>query len=314
MQTDEIVEFTLPSPGQGSDPSRWPVVQPTRTIQPWWPARPPETFGVYANDLAWYLGQLWVAPRAFYDLRAGQDLTLYPWSPTDGPQTPETISGLPERVFSGFIKRGPGESPYIGGGGYESGTTGPGLVSAGPSLAIRAGGGAHRVLDYPGYYETPGPSMEYWNLRAPRDADYIAGGGDTWVSWEPRGGEGRWASDRIYGGGLLLPEGVYYWALQGVGETDYFLQRRGCYPDTFTEFGKNVVYVYSREFESDPSRRPSLIRSQEFELFDRKPYLCGGSHAVVGRERGPDGAVYLMVRNAWTSGFYQADPVLTIWR
>lgn len=313
MNTHEIVEFTLPAPGKGSDPNQWPVVKPTRTIPPWWPVEQENVVAVYANDLAWYQDKLWVAPRGFYDLRNAADLTLYPWSPTRGPQPPETISGTPERVFSGFVKRRPGEPPYLGGGGYESGTTAPGLVSAGPSLAVRVGGSrAIQALEYPGYYETPGANLEHWNLRAPRDPDYRAGG-DSWVAWKPRNGEGRWASDQIFGGGLVLPEGVHYWALHGVGMTDYNLQFRDCPTDTFTEFGKNVVYVYGREFETDPSKRPTLRGVREFPLFDRKPRLCGGSHTVAGRELGPDGTVYLMVRNAWASDLYRTDPVLTIW-
>ncbi len=327
--THHIAEFFLPAPGAGTNPNSWPVVRPNRTIAPWWPSELPSVFGIYAYGLAWHQGKLWVSPRGFYDIRTPiQPLALYPYG--EAPimvRDPRTNGPLLEKWGWGFVKHGrPGEFPYLGGGGYESGTTGPGLVSAGPTLAVPVNSGeAVTVLDYgQGYYESPGASLEHWNKRCPRDPDYAIPQ-DGWLAWKPRERpdpagmtgtklEGRWCCDRIYGGGLVLPEGVCYWALTGIGEVDYFWQRRGCYPDTFTQTGKNRLYVYDRSFEQDLSRRLQLLGWQDFPLFDATPWLCGSSHCVAGQELGPDGAVYLSIRSAWASAQYRVDPAIGIWK
>jgi hypothetical protein len=56
---------------------------------------------------------------------------------------------------------------------------------------------------------------------------FVEGHGDSWVGWEPRTingvRQGRWASDGIEGGGLLLPDGLEVLAAHGPGELKYLV-------------------------------------------------------------------------------------------
>lgn len=275
-QQNTVVEYDLPAMGTGSDVSAWPRVTPVRTYQPWW--------GVgYPMGLVWWRGKLWCSPRVFYDTTPPSSLTI---TAQDG----EAITApLPRQVFAGFIKRGPGQDPYLGGGGYESGQG----SSSGPSLATLAGDVKIRY----GWPGMPGAHLEFWNQRAPREPNYSAANHtDSWVAWEPRtiNGvlEGRWACDVIMGGGLELPEGVTYWPWMGTGDLHYARQR-----PTFAAQGAEATYAYRYDRTT-------------FQLlgYTKHQHL----RQVAGQELGPDGRVYLSELYAWQSGSYLADPVVTV--
>lgn len=258
-QRQEILEFDLPGMGTGPE-SSWPVVHQTRIIDRFW-----GTGNAYG--LAFFRGKLWVSPRVFYDQppQSEEPLTLFG---SDGSATIETID-LPykRQTFSGFVKRGPGQDPLIGGGGYDSGQG----TKSGPSLATLAG---QKLIEY-GWPGDPGPNLEHWNERAPRDTNYTPLRRDTeipedsWVGWLPRHGEGRWASDRIYGGGLVLPEGITYFALMGTGGLDYGRQSL-----TFADYALDRTYEYlytpSGQFVSYAARPDlGLITGQEIDAAGR---------------------------------------------
>jgi hypothetical protein len=280
-QTLDVHEYRLSDcpVNNGGDPSTWPVIQPVRTIPRFWPNI--EGSGTYAGGLAFFRGKLWASPKVMYaasPVQGSGPLTLY--SP-DG----STIDlPLARQKFSGFVKRA-GQEPLIGGGGYASGQ---GSVS-GPTLATMSG---QVLLSYE-WPATPGANLEFWNQRAPREPNYwVEGHGDSWVGWEPRviNGvrEGRWASDGIEGGGLLLPDGLKYWPLMGTGELKYSYQSIG-----FAAQGNVGSYEYTYD--------PNTYQFQSYRPF--------AGAWVKGQEVGPDGTVYLAQR--WLRGNYIA---ITVWR
>jgi len=305
----EICEYDLPAMGTGSDVDAWPRVDPVRIMPPWWPKG-------YPNGLAFWRGKLWVAPRVFYDSGADDPNTPSPEASSeenlilyaaDG----ETIE-LPydRQAFSGFVKRGPGLDPYIGCGGYESGQG----TSAGPTLATLDG----KVLIEYGWPGEPGPNLEHWNERAPRDPNYrnmvgfanlgdtaaIAVPGDSWTGWLPRDVngtlEGRWASDRIFGGGLALPEGITYWAWMGIGDLDYRWQGY-----TFAKEQRTYRYRY------DPTTF-QLLGYEAQPQFDTNGLNRDSVNAVCGQELGTDGKVYFAHGYQWASGRYVTDVALKV--
>lgn len=204
-----ILIYDLPAMN-GTNVNTWPKLSPSGQINRFWPGTQPGDQGTYPNGLIWWQNKLWVAPRSFYavDPAATMPLKLYA---QDG-QT-MTFPTLTQQKFSGFVKRGPNQDPYLGCGGYESGQG----SQSGPSLARLDG---TKLIEYqwPG---DPGPGNPpaNWNLRAPRDTNYYPAdhsypnqSADYWVAWAPRDTdgdgilEGRWASDVIFGGGLVLQE------------------------------------------------------------------------------------------------------------
>jgi hypothetical protein len=279
-QRQEILEYDLPAMGAGSSESNWPVVFPSRTIPRFWGTG-------YAHGLCYFRGKLWASPRVFYDQppQSEEPLTI---CAEDG-----TTIALPykRQIFSGFVKRGPGLDPFIGGGGYESGQG----TSSGPALATLGG----QVIIQYGWPGDPGPNLEYWNQRAPRDpnysntigfsnlADATAGyPGDSWVGWLPRtiNGElqGRWASDRIYGGGLVLSQGVTFWAWMGTGVLDY---RTQTYTFAYDAMNRTYEYRYTPQ--------------GQFVSYQARPDLG----VITGQEIGPDGKTYLVDMGlGWLSG------------
>jgi hypothetical protein len=270
--------------GSGTDVSGWPVVTRTGTIAGWWPAAQG-----YCNGLVLWRGKLWAAPRLFYDTNPPATMSIYA-------QDGETLTfQLPRQVFAGFVKRGPGADPLLGCGGYESGQG----SSSGPSLATLSG---QPLVRY-GWPSDPGAVgangvPANWNGRAPRDPNYFpVNHQDSWVAWEPRviNGEmqGRWACDCIYGGGLVLPEGICYWAHMGTGDIDYARQRA-----TFAAEGAERTYVYS--YDRTTYALQGFGQSQDVGAF------------ISGQELGPDGKVYLAQGNAWASGRYRVDVALKV--
>ena len=250
-------------------------------------------------------GRCGCLPRVFYDTppSSTEPLTLYAM---DG----EKINlPLHRQAFSGFVKRGPGLDPFIGCGGYESGQG----TQSGPSLATLAG---QRLISY-GWPGEPGANLEHWNERAPRAPNYrpLAGfanladktpgvPGDSWVGWTPRvvNGQlqGRWASDMIFAGGLVLPEGITYWPWMGIGDLDYRWQTY-----TFALVRHTYAYRY------DP-RTFQLLGYEAQPQFDTNLDV-NGITAVLGQELGPDGKVYLANGYQWASGTYKADVALRVY-
>lgn len=273
-QRNEVLEYSLPALGGGTDPAGWPKLMAVRTLAGWWQ-------GGYCNGLCFWRGKLWASPRNGYDTAPPPTLTLYA-------QDGETaVVPLPRQAYSGFVKRGPDLDPLVGCGGYESGQ---GSVS-GPTLARLDG---TRLIGY-GWPAAPGAGLEHWNERAPRDPDYWPENHvDSWLAWEPRtvGGtlQGRWACDKINGGGLVLPEGVAYWPLLGTGDIVYSRQSL-----TFGAALKSCRYLY------DPAT---------YALMGWEAFAPG---EVGGQELDAQGRAWLCVKNVWKSGTYKTDAALFVY-
>jgi hypothetical protein len=281
-QRNEVLEYDLPAMGSGSDVEKYPRVDAIKRTAPWWT-------GGYANGLILWKGKLWAAPRTFYDITPPDTLTLFA---QDGEQL--TLK-IPRQIFSGFVKRGPGMDPLIGCGGYESGQG----SSSGPSLATLDG----KSLIQFGWPAEPGSVGSNglpanWNRRAPREPNYSCDV-DSWVAWKPRtiNGmlQGRWASDCIYGGGLVLPEGITYWAYQGTGDLNYGRQR-----PTFAAGGMERTYEYRYN-----------ASTYGFNGYFARPDL--GYEPIVGQELAPDGKLFLAHGNQWKSAGYTVDVALKVY-
>ena len=105
--------------------------------------------------------------------------------------------------------------------------------------------------------------------------------------------EGRWACDRVFGGGLRLESGIYYWPLMGIGDIAYKRQN-------LTFAAKNKTYQY----RYDPVSCQLLGWK---EMPDLGP--------ILGQEISPDGKqIYLCEGDAWKSGVWKADPVLRLYQ
>ena len=209
-----ILTYDLAAAGP---PELFPEVSPVSEDWGWWPQQKQNAAGQYANGL-WFDGEHWWAVcRAHYDTAPRGDMDVYR---DDG--LTWTVP-LPQQKFSGFVKPQPGADlvswPYFGCGGYESGQG----TCSGPTLAVYDG---TVLLEYADFnLESPGPNLEYWDHRAPRLPDYSIWR-DEWLAWKPRvrngKREGRWASDWLYGGGVILPGGLLcYFPWQGTGELRY---------------------------------------------------------------------------------------------
>lgn len=299
LQRSEVLEYDLPAMGTGANVDAWPQVQPVRVIPDFW-GRDLRGIGY---GLAYWHGKLWIAARAAYATLESVQMPLTIVA-TDGET--KTFPTLPAQAFAGFVKRGPGQDPYLGGGGYASGAG----AMLGPSLASMDG---TRLIQYMRVSDQgdsdPGANLERWNLRAPRPPDYSpligyrnladpAPGvpGDSWMGWVPRvvNGvlEGRWASDAVMGGGLVLPEGITYWPILGVNGIDYRFQSL-CFAGPWMD-GNLRTYAYRYD-----------ATTFQFKGYEAQPYfdtnvkVNGVNPGVVGQELGPDGTVYLAHGYQW---------------
>ncbi len=295
-QPNSVLEYDLPAMGTGPDIAAWPRVDPVQRIPGWWN---PNVEG-YCNGLVFWRGKVWASPRVFYDTvnGGGTPLTIYA-------QDGETMAfpTLVRQKFSGFVKRGPGLDPLIGCGGYESGQG----STSGPSLATLT---EQQLIGYqwpaePGPVQANGKPLN-WDLRAPREPNYFPSHGDGWVAWDPRtiNGtlEGRWASDHIFGGGLVLPGGITYWAWMGTGEMNYGWQS---YP-SFCAPGMGRTYKY--RYDPATYQLIDYVIQPQFES-GMNP---GAFNTVLGQELGPDGKVYLNHGYQWQGGAYITDPALKV--
>lgn len=282
-----IQVFDLPAMGAGSDINTWPIVSASSTISY---ALSDYVNGMYCNGLVWWRSKLWLTLRVFY-AQVPYILPYVRLYATDGEII--QIDGLFTQRFSGFVKRGPGLDPYVGGGGYVSGQgscSGPTLASLDGTIRIG--------YQFPAL---PGANLEYWDLRAPRDTNYSTevGVGDSWVCWEPRvvngSLQGRWASDAIAGGGLVLDTGITYWPILGIGELKYSTQDL-----CFAQPGMVRNYEYRYD-------------ATTFQLlsYAARPDLDTGFNGIVtGQELGPDGKIYLCQVNQWAGS--SACPALSV--
>lgn len=278
-QRNEVYEYDLPVMGTGSNVNTWPILPIKRIIQGWWPAGEG-----YANGLAFWNGKLWACPRVFYDMQPPPVTKMYA---TDGEV--RTIN-IPRQKFAGFVKSAGGLE--LGGGGYESGQG----SSSGPSLAKLDG---TALIQY-GWPSLPSDSPAAWNERCPREPNYwYIGHTDNWVAWEPRPNssgvvEGRWASDRIYGGGIRHSTGIYFWPWMGTGELNYALQT-----STFALDKDNRTYLYRYD--------PTTYKLSGWKLRD----FTG---PILGQEISPDGqTLYLTEGSQWASGLYKVDHILRVY-
>lgn len=268
-QRPEVVEYQLPAMGAGADLAAWPAVTGA-VSQGWWDQ------ALYSNGLCYWQGVPWAAPKSPYD-------TAPPATTLLVAQDGRTITvNLPRQKFAGFVKRGPGQEPYAGCGGYESGQG----SCSGPTFGTLAGE-ARLTWGWPLDPNTG------WSGREEREPNYFPEGHvDSWVAWEPRNGQGRWACDRIYGGGLVLPEGVCFWPWMGTGELKYSLQS-----ETFAPPELNRTYRY-RYDEATGAR----LGREEID-----------QPKVSGQELDAQGRVYLCKTNVWQSGSYQVDPAIFVY-
>ena len=275
----KLIQYQLPPRGEGTDVTKWPIVSGT-IVPGWWT-------GGFANGIRFGNGKVWVMPKVHYD-------GAPPGTMSEVAQDGETkVINLPRQQFSGYVKSANGYE--YGCGGYNSG----GGWCKGPSLAGLDG----TVKIFYSQYAT-------WEQACQREPNYWPkSGNDSWVCWCPRkdgvkvpvpitdftGLQGRWASDRIRGGGLRFSHGVYYWVQCGTGELYYDRQS-----ETFGDAKLDTCYLY----HFDPV------------TYKLKGWKEWGKKIVCGQEISPDGRyVYLTVRHAWKapSSLYSVDPIIEVY-
>lgn len=282
-----VAVFDLPDHGTGTDPSQWPVLTARDFLPAWWDFDNPETSqGPFCQGLLWASGKLWAVTRDFYPVIPADTVVV---KAVDGERK---VYNLNRQAFGNFVK-GPGGSYRLGCGGHE---TGQGTVN-GPCLAELDG--TVRIT----YASLPwdvGESLENWNRVAPRPPDYWpVGHVDTWLAWFPRDTdgdgviEGRWAADHVDSGGLTLPDAVYYWTFQGIGEKDYLHQHESASP----VFADSWANHRTRVYRYDPTTY-QLLDYADWPDESGQPMR----NPIRGSELGPDGKVYLLEGYAWSQG------------
>ena len=268
-QGTDILKMALPPLVLGSDITNAPILQAAEVIAGF--AGP----NCFNNGLAFFRGKLWTAPKNGYDTNPP---SLFSFIARDGDTIPVLLG---RQAYSGFVKTGANTDPRVGGGGYCSGQG----WATGPTLATLAG---QSLINF--------PQTSVWDGREYRDTNYYpVNHVDSWVAQEPRLENGvlvgKWASDRIHGGGLLLPEGYTYWPWQGTGDIDYARQS-----ETFGAGQQTSAYVYDRN------------------TYQRIGWTLTDLGEIGGQELGPDGKVYLCELDAWQSAgnMYKTDPVIKV--
>jgi hypothetical protein len=280
-QRDEICEFSLSrrdeqtgqlqriAPGMGDDVTKWPRLDPVKVHPKYWDEG-------YAGGLCYKDNILWVSPKKFYDMNPPPNFHLFGKNFQTG-KIETILVRLPRQEFGGGFVKGMPNEVLLGCGGYESGQ---GSV-AGPTLATIDGNPLIRQVPFSSKdfarRELRPPS--YWPIKHH----------DAWYALEPRGGVGRWASDRVHAGGIWHARGIAFWALLGIGEIDYTRQTQ-----TFAPTTETWLYTYD----------PWTLSGVEFHKWD-----FGHVH---GHEVDSSGRVYLLVRNAWASGVEQVDSAIKI--
>lgn len=275
-----IHEYQLPdSYGTGPDVLQWPELRRVRTHQNFWGDEPGGWGHGWSGGIQVKDGILWVSPKVYYD-SAPKRLVIYGKDLLTG-EKHRIATTLQSPAFGGGFVKGKADM-LLGCGGYESGQ---GAVY-GPTLA---------KLDSTILLNQPSLNEGTWENRTPRPPNYFVEPGEpSWLGMNPRNGEGRWCSDRVYGGGLWLDRGLCYWPILGTGSLAYKYQTE------MFSIGENKegwFYTY------DPT---SLAKSSV--KFEKWPH-----GQVNGCEVGPDGLVYLHTRNEWAS-YYKVDPAVKIFK
>lgn len=302
-----VAVFDLPEPGTGPDPEQWPVLRAREFLPAWWDYDNPDTSqGPFCQGLLWAEGKLWAVTRDFYPVVPADTVVV---KAVDGERR---VYGAPGQPFGGVgrqafgnVVKGPGGTYRLGCGGHE---TGQGTVN-GPCLAELDG--TVRIT-YASLPWSPGDNLENWNTVAPRPPDYWpVGGVDTWLAWKPRDldgsgvVEGRWAADHVDSGGLTLPDGVYYWTLQGTGEKNYDFQKTSASP----VFAASWDLHRTRVYRYDPATY-QLLGYEDWDDGFGQPM----KNPIRGSDLGPDGRFYLLEGYAWReSGEWNVNPAVRVY-
>ena len=256
--------------GKGDDISKWPRLDSVKQHESFWEK------GCYAGGLHYENNTLWASPRKFYDTAPPRQFTLSGKDLRTEEIKTRRVE-LPRAAYGGGFIKGKPNTMLIGCGGYESGQG----SAAGPTLATPEG----KVLIGQKNHGTM--TFEQRELRPPNY--WPKARKDGWIALVPRDGVGRWACDRVHGGGIWHPRGVCYWALLGIDELDYARQN-----ETFGASNETWLYAY------------------DAQTYDKVEFNLWKHGHVIGHEVGPDGLVYLLVRNAWKSSMYRVDPVIKV--
>ncbi|MFO7902082.1 MAG: hypothetical protein R6U98_05440 [Pirellulaceae bacterium] len=221
-------------------------------------------------------GKLYVSTKVFYDMKPGP-VNISSKDLSTGETDRFEIPSLGKGAFGGGFVKGHPTEWLIGCGGYESGQ---GSV-AGPTCARVDG---TKLLNQVNH-----GSMVFGS-REVREPNYWPKGRvNSWPALNPVDGVGQWACDRVYGGGIWHRRGLCFWAIMGVGEIDYSRQS-----ETFTKAQKVYLYTYD----------PTTYKDVEYTEW---PY-----GAVIGQDIGPDGKIYLLIRNAWKGGRYKTGAAIHV--
>ena len=289
-----VAVFDLPEPGIGTE-ENWPVIRPRDFIQPWWESDNPQSQGSFCQGLLWDEGKLWAVTRDFYPTIPVNTTIV---KATDGTRR---VYNVPRQGYGNFAKFF-GGGHWLACGGHE---TGQGSID-GPTLADLAG----RVrLTYSSLLDTPGPDNEFWDTVAPRFPDHYPVNPafppgqdrvDYWLAWNPRdvgrGLEGRWASDHVDSGALILLNGGYLcWPLWGTGALDYRNQLTSGSPvfAASWDLHRTAVYVYVPDGNGD----------YFLAVFDYWPDSQGNPmrNPVRGCDFGPTADEFILLEcNAWS--------------
>lgn len=275
QRRNEIIRYKLPDKmGKGDDMSTWPVVKQAEVISGKW--------GGNATGLAVRDDKLWVSPRRQYDT-SYDELTIFSIDLETGERQEHKLP-VKRAAFGGGFWEGYQEL-LPGCGGYESGAA----SVSGPSI-IRMDG--TRLMNPPRH-----GTMD-WQAREKRPPNYSVKE-DHWVALRPRDSdgdgelEGRWASDRLWDGGIWHPRGLFTVVRLGTGELHY--RKQGL---SFEDTSETWLYTYD----------PQTFDRQSVQFF-KWPY-----GVMYGYASGPDGLIYMSKRNGWKGGIYKVDPAVYIFR
>jgi hypothetical protein len=284
-----IIEYALPSDyGVGSNVLNWPVLTYVRQHPNFWGENiwaPGVGWGEgYSGGIKIENGVLWVSPKVFYET-APKLLTLYGKVLATG-EILKKHTTLSQPAFGGGFVKGHAE-PLLGCGGYESSQG----IMWGPTCARED---SSLILSYPTI------NNRTWDGVPPRAPNYfIEPGNPAWLGDNPRivNGvlEGRWACDRVHGGGIWHPHGMCYWGLMGTG---------------------SLSYAYQTEMFSLGENKECYLYTYDAQTFSKSSvqYTKWNHGLVEGNEIDSAGNVYLHCRNQWSSGMYKVDAAVKIFR
>jgi hypothetical protein len=264
-----INEYPLPPMGIGSDKSQWPQARKSQVHSQFWPQLPGES--TQANGMAYRDGVLSVSARAWYTFEDRNPHIIAHKNLATGEVATTNVPVSTQQYGGGFIKGHP-DGLMLGCGGYVSG----GHSFAGPTAANMDGTPLLSQVHF--------TDLDFDRREKRPPTAWPKDGVDNFMALNPRDGVGAWGSDSVSGGGVWTDQGLLYWPNLSTGE--------GEYRDAAVRFtGGHVPWLYSYD--------PQSFQSPKWSEWPHG--------VVIGSDIGPDGIVYLLIREA-----FQVNPYLVV--